>query len=727
MDINDFNSSYKFTPKSPENWLSKKYKRSERDVNKIFLKSWQKEAHMDLRDHPLGFIKAFCGSGKTIAARSIAVYKAYKNGNMQIFCVPKNDIGNDGFAGYFEIDIPWGKGSKSLSCAAPTNFCNYKVVSKINELIDLMLDYVPKKGKDLIDKNIQIICTHQCLTLAFREIKKRARKDPSVKRRFIANKTFWIDEAQYIKGHGTEEEKDQMNLLGKFSNFVLDNLDTGAELFAMTATPFRGDYSNLFSAEQMNKFASYNLDFLDHFPTLGIKDVQVEFEEYADQEELFEKVSENIAPELDRRHFVFVPSTTRKWRTKKEDVQKLFDAIYNVIMRERKVDLATAKSMVLDLVTESTQNRNEKLLRQEPKNGQSKESKYIVVVCCMKCRVGSDWCPADRLHNTSMEDSPPLNFQTNGRLFRAYAKKEIVKIRYYVERFKSVLKSRREFISDRVNAMLHYMLINDLLSPILVDIPIFVPSSPKSKTDKVELKRKYTTLEDIFGAKYQLAKKDLLERMGNVNFDEDHVDKMVVETINKYLVNKSFYDKKQLTEVKLALKTFLLRARSSKLRKKGIDISFVRENGFDVVVEKEGLYGNMFASNLNEKEFKRFRETIKELEYTEEEQIYIAKGFGVLAAKDLGISIKSLNPRLKDHEEAIKKISSELTKVHSKYKEVAKIKGFSANDLAKALGKSEAFVQKRIEEFNKFVMPNGYKFDFVENSKLAKVSSKEAA
>jgi hypothetical protein len=30
-------------------------------------------------------------------------------------------------------------------------------------------------------------------------------------------------------------------------------------------------------------------------------------------------------------------------------------------------------------------------------------------------------------------------------------------------------KSRREFISDRVNAMLHYMLIDDLLNPILFE------------------------------------------------------------------------------------------------------------------------------------------------------------------------------------------------------------------------------------------------------------------
>jgi methyl-accepting chemotaxis protein len=326
-----------------------------------------------------------------------------------------------------------------------------------------------------------------------------------------------------------------------------------------------------------------------------------------------------------------------------------------------------------------------------------------------------------------MEDSPPLNFQTNGRLFRAYIKKEIVKIRYYVGKFKSILKTKREFVSDRVNAMLHYMLIDDILRPILVNIPVFVHSSPKSKSDKVEIKRKYTTLEDIFGSNYQKAKKDLLERMAEVEFDEDHADRMIIETINEYLVNKSFYNKKQLTEVKLALKTFLLRARSSKLRKKGIDISFVRENGFDVVVEKEGLYGNMFASNLNEKEFKRFRETIRELEWTEEESISMAKGVRALAAKDLGIGVKSLNSKLKDHEEAIKKIASELHKVHGKYKEIAKNNSLTIKELANALSKSEDFVQKRIKEFNKFIMPDGYKFDFASNSKLTKVSSKEAA
>ena len=135
----------------------------------------------------------------------------------------------------------------------------------------------------------------------------------------------------------------------------------------------------------------------------------------------------------------------------------------------------------------------------------------------------------------------------------------------------------------------------------------------------------------------------------------------------------------------------------------------------------------MFASNLNEKEFKRFRETIKELEYTEEEQIAIAKGFRILASKQLKINIKSLNPKLKDHEEVIKKIAKELSKIHGKYKEIAKNKNFSIKELAKALGVNEDIAQKRIKEFNKFVMPNGYKFDFSMNSKLVNISFEGAA
>ena len=723
--MQNYNSSYHFSPKAPDNWSTKKYKRSDRLINKIVLKKWQTDAHLRLRDSTLGFLKAFCGSGKTIAARSIAAYKVLKTGNTQIFVVPKNDIGNDGFAQFCDLEIPYGNSKKIVGCHAPTNFCDFRAMSgaKTKELIDLMLgkSKVETKRENQVSSSKQIVCTHQCLVLAFRKIKKMSKKDPSILKKFIANKTFWIDEGHHIKGYETKEEKDLMNLLGEFVHYILDNLDGGSEVFVMTATPYRGDYSKLFHSEQMNNFEIYNLDFLDHFPTLGIKDVNIEFEEYTKAEEVFEKVAKNIEKEIDNKHFVFVPPTGRKWRRNKDDVDKLFDAIYKSIMRAKKVDLNTAKGMVLDLVTEKTQNHNDKLLRQEPKSGQSHESKYAVVVCCMKCREGSDWCPADRLHNTSMETSPPLNFQTNGRLFRQFPGKDSVKITYYVEKFKTIAKSKREFISDRLNAMLMYMLMDDLLNPILVDIPTFIPTA-KKKGGLVRKKR--TTLEDIFSANYQDAKQHLLKSMEDVmEFHENKIEVAINKTISKYLSNKESYTKKQITEIKFALKTFLLRTRSCDLRKKGIDISFVRKNGFDKIVEKHNLHGNLYAANLDQKDLKKYRETIKELQWDAEQAAQIANGIKTLTEKLSGISIDSKNMKgewiLKSREQAdiIQKIRTELQSFHQQYKVLDKAKKLSLKELSKSLRMSEDYVQKRINEFNKF-MPKGYEF-FKQNSRLS--------
>jgi hypothetical protein len=366
-----------------------------------------------------------------------------------------------------------------------------------------------------------------------------------------------------------------MNLLGKFVNEILNN-HGNAEVFAMTATPYRGDYSRIFSADQMEKFTCFSLDFLKYFPTLGIKQVDIEMEEYADIDDVVGRVARNIGEEINRRHLVFVPPTGRKWRRNKADVDRLFDAIHEVIMRKTGCNLETAKSMVLDLVTESTQAKHDALLRQEPKSGEKHPPKFMVVVACMKCREGSDWCPADRIHNTSMEDSPPLNFQTNGRIFRHFPGKTHVKIRYYVEKFKNISCGRREFVSDRVNYILHYMLMDDMLNPIMVNIPPFIPVK---KRDRKPNKGR-STLEQIFGHEYQNMKNFLLTGMADFEFTEAAVDHMISQTLERYLPKNRDFAKSEETQIRMALKAFLLRCRSGEMRTEGVDVSFIRKNGF---------------------------------------------------------------------------------------------------------------------------------------------------
>jgi hypothetical protein len=585
---------------------------------------------------------------------------------------------------------------------APLNFCSPRSLSKIDDLIRILCQ--PPLEQDCGRPNIiscfmQIVVTHQCLTLAVKKIMK----DPKMKAQFIANNTFWFDEGHHIKGHDeSPEEKADMNLLGKFANQILSK-NSGAELFAMTATPYRGDYSRLFSSKQMEGFTTFSLDFLEYFPTLGIRNVDIEMEEYSDSDDVIARVKRNIGLEIDKHHLVYVPPTGRKWRKNRNDVDRLFKAIYEVIMEKTGCDLETAKSRVLDLVTENTQAKHDALLRKEPKSGDKHPSQFMVVVACMKCREGSDWCPADRIHNTSMEDSPPLNFQTNGRLFRQFPGKTHVKIRYYVAKFKTMACGKREFVSDRVNYILHYMLMDDLLNPIMVNIAPFVPVRKGERSRN----KGRSTLEEVFGYQYQDMKWFLLTRMAEVDFTEQEIDHVIAQTMERYLPKDRKFKKGDKTQIRMALKAFLLRCRSGEMRSEGVDVSFIRENGFDSVVEKKGLGGNMFTSGLTEKELKRFRETVKKVSFTHEQRAVVVEGLQGMVSRMVGDKSRSSN----EYFDALKLALKEFPRIQNAYNEASKTKDFSVKGVAKILDKSSDYVEKMIGLYNKF-MPKEMKFNW---------------
>lgn len=720
--MDEGNSSYHFKPKAPDSWAVKTYDRNGKSIRLIKLKPWQLDAYLTLRDSPFALLRAFCGSGKTILARAIAVYKILTTGKRQVFCVPTNDIGNDGFASYFDIEIPVGKQNKVLQCDAPLNFCSPRASSKIEELIDILCK--DPVLDDLADENrilssMQIVVTHQCLTLAIRKISG----DPKMLAKFIRNNTFWIDEGHHIKGHDeSKEEKMTMNLLGKFVNKILESKGEGVELFAMTATPYRGDYSRLFSSNQLKDFAAYSLDFLKHFPTLGIESVDMGLEEYSDANDMARRVGQNIGLEIERRHIVFVPPTGRKWRRKKSDVNILFNEIYKVIMQKTGCDLGTAKSCVLDLVTENTQDANQKLLRAEPKSGDNRPSRFKVVVACMLCREGSDWCPADRLHNTSMEDSPPVIFQTNGRLFRHFPDKKRVRIRYYVEKFRTITVGKREFVSDRVNYVLHYMLMDDMLNPIMVRIPPFIPVKKKKKKEDEKSKRKYTTLEEVFSHQYQEMKRFLLTSMADADLKEDAVNQVISLTMQKYLPANRKFTKGQATQIRLALKAFLLRSRSDKLRNMGIDVSFIRKNGFDSIVERNGIGGNIYTNKLNYAQLKSFHETSKKMRFTEEQRKKISEGIRAVVSKQLPGKSKTSQEYLAALDSTIR----EFSRIQNAYTEASRTKEFSPEGISKMVKRPVAHINKMIAMFNKFCMSKEIKFNFRKDSKLANILERVA-
>jgi len=727
MDAKDFNTSYNFEgkpnkrskPVRPHGWLTKKTK-SQEVVDYITLKEWQNEANLMLRDSDKGFIKAFCGSGKTIAARSIMAYKAYYENKTQVVSVPRTDIGLDGFGSFCNIMIQTKDGPKIIKCNTPLNFCK-PTKEKIKGLVEALTNETKQDSGENVSTYKQIICTHQCLSLAIKHIKKK--KDSNMLRKFYANKTWFIDEGHHIKGSESEKQKIIRNHLGDFLGHIFDNPDLKSEVFIMTATPYRADHGCIVSEEQASNFTTYSLDFLRHFNTLGIKRVDMALEEYKNLNDMLNKFENNLRREIKtNRHLVIVPPTTKKWRIKDEYVNKIFDVIYRVIMEEYVVTLDFAKSMVNDLVTKRTQHKNDKLLRQEPKSGQSHSSKYVVVVACMKCREGSDWCPADRLHNTSMERSPPLNFQTNGRLFREFPGKDNVKIYYYVKEFTTDTKdkTKREFVSDAVNSMIHYMLMDDLFNPIMVDIPYF---TPKTKNEKSSSNRTKTTLADHFGLNYFKAKEVLLKSFEDSSLNDQNANRLITNVINEYLPNKDRYNKKQITEIKNAWKVFLIRVASSEMRSKGIDISYVRKNGFDIIVEREGISGNIFTSHLTVEEMKRFRKVCRmkswDDETLEKKNEYLIK----FAEEKLGRKVlksRVIKGALDRDEEALLIIKAEhnrFIKFNDKIIDIAKKKSnFSVKEIANSLKMSEVELKKKINIWRSEFLPNGWMGDSINHA-----------
>ena len=609
--MNQKNNKYYSLYKLPSVLVKAVYNLSSKKVKLVKLKNWQLDAHLTLRDASLGFIVAPCGAGKTILMRSIGAYKTFLTNKRSVFVVPKNDIGRDGFASYLDIEMPLDGRNITLHLSSPHNLCHEKAESKIDELIDLLLKdpLVDDSSKpNYIGKFHQIVCTHQSLTLAIRKIQH----DPKKLKRFLLNNVFWIDEGHHIKGketYNSQEDLQAMNLLGEFVNLLLENRnETGAQLFPVTATPFRSN-GTMFSYEQLRGFVPYELDRLEHFKTLGIEQIGMGLEEYDGIEDLVKRVVHNISLELEHYHIVFVPPTGRKWRKEKQDYKILFNAIYKMLVLKLGADVAN--DVIIDLVEENIQNYNDELLRLEPKSGDTHKPKIRIVIACMKCREGSDWCPADRIHNTSMEESPTLIAQTNGRLHRFFPGKDNIKIQYYAEKFKPLNHdNKREFVSDRVNCILYFMIADDLFNPIILDIPSYASENEKDKTNPV--KKNKPTLEKIFSINYQPMISDLLNNIAEVDFNEKAVDQVISLMIEKHLPNRDSFSKTEIEEIQMGLKAFLLRARSSKLRSmKVVDVSFIRKRGFDKVVEQNNLHGNMFVCDLNKEDLERFNELVK--------------------------------------------------------------------------------------------------------------------
>lgn len=571
------------------------------DVKFKKMRDWQVDAFELGKDARFFAVQAFCGSGKSILQVNLAIHDIVSSGykQKQLIVVPQQHI-HRGFVGEDDIeyllvnqngiDYQWNIQSEH-------NFCDgdERVIGLVKWLL-MPSDKLSKGFRDNSIGGLNAICSHQALVAAWKLL-----KTDKEKKQAIRNLTLRIDEAHHInlvflesEDFSDEEQLAidcEMTELGRICTFIVNSKIASAKLHLTTATMYRGDRRIVLSKEVRDKFVQYNLDWIKHFQSLGIESFYLQYEEYVGDP--IDQIVERIKAEPNEKHFVVVPPTGNKWRKNGDEYQELLSK------------LSKLKARVLDLITPSTQNKNKKLLLAEPKfNDPNNPSKYDVIVVCMLGREGTDWCPCSRLHNSSCENSITLAIQTVGRPFRRYDGKTDVHIYHYVKKFTMPKKgiSKRELLTDRTNALLVCMQIDDMQNPIL--IPVF-PNQQESEKSSKEGKPKTTTLDVEFGDQYENVLRDCFEQYELL---EEKNKASVRDLATKICISNGIDETHaNFKNIRDALAVRIIREVCPELKLAGIDIEFMRHAGYDRIEFDNSIW----FGNYKGQDFQIVREIIK--------------------------------------------------------------------------------------------------------------------
>ena len=211
-------------------------------------------------------------------------------------------------------------------------------------------------------------------------------------------------------------------------------------------------------------------------------------------------------------------------------------------------------------------------------------------------------------------------------------------------------------------------------------------------------------------------KSDLLKSIAEVSFTEKAVDQVISFMIEKHLPNRETFSRTEIEEIRMGLKAFLLRARSSELRSMGVDISFIRKRGFDVVVKENNLFGNMFTCDLDEKDLKRFNELVKKQPFTEEQIKFVVEGIQSIVSDELG---EEFDDKKEKHVRLVQSKVDFFIKLQNVYNRSSGTKNYSLKGISQILKEPVDYVEEAIKTFNSYCLPENMKFDFSDNSLLA--------
>lgn len=681
---------------------------------------WQQEAISRLAYEIFGLLISPCGSGKTavmqaLICEDVCNSKKTKKNRKQLIVVPENEHANN-FMGNFTLNYKIKGKKRKVHWSSPKNFASEDkdFASKTKALKEwLLADYSRDKG-DVVKESVAVT-TYASFNIVWSKLTKKE------KVKAVRNLTMLVDECHHIKNLRSSEvdPKDlaEVTQMTRAVKFIIENsTELDCRVFMCTATNYRGDHCVVLGKEIYEKFKVYQLDFVRHFLTLGIEKLDI-IHIFFDEDPI-EQIGKNIEedPNVFAKHYVVVPPDCQNWngnwRRRDRNIIKIKNRICLALMRKYKISKKEAESRILDLVTKSTQSKNKKLLRQEPKFGEPIEkSKFDVVITCRLGREGTDWPPCSRIHNASPERSEPLSVQTFGRSTRRYENKDHVIQYYYIRRFSDPAPgmTRAELIADKVHHLIITMLMDETMRPILLPkIPDSTKSTNKSKSKESNGDSDYVSMRDVFGEKWDEVKEKIINHFALTAVSEERADDLIDYLISNYYHKPLASDE----DIRDGLKLFILKCNNSKIRKEYLSIEFIRKKGqFNKLIQED----ETFIYNLEKNDFKIFSVFKDDAEAMQNDEFsMLCEELPKLKAMELGKTLKLLTS--KERRNSLREFYDFRNSIRSTLEQGKKC---TSSSIAKSLGVTPKIVEKRIEGYNKVFAKIGKELFSIKNKREA--------
>ena len=386
----------------------------------LIQREWQAECHTQfMSSSKTNFIlNAPTASGKTNEICWLTRDILSKNPNMKaIIVVPALVIG-EGFtegkelACFDESNIHFWKPDMNLCLNGSTESSNVEAIKKFLG-----------RTTSLHDTNANVLV---CTQVSLVNVYKQGLEDEKIMKLF-KNFLLVIDEAHHVEH--------DVNYLGQFTKFALDNPNLNVRLMFVTATMFRTERGTIIPDEHMENFERYNLPYDRYLKTCKyLRSISYDFLLCS---KTYEKALWSCFEDSVPKSFVFVPFPNGDFTlgSKKKDVHAIFCAIAQsnepIIKMDGDVILVKRKTKwirVLDLVDREEQASRKLLLKRA-----NAEPGFIDVVIALRMMVeGADWRWGQQEVIIGPKNSAVTLLQMVGRVLRDVVGKSHASIKHII-------------------------------------------------------------------------------------------------------------------------------------------------------------------------------------------------------------------------------------------------------------------------------------------------------